>query len=131
MKYISLPFTLLGRGGFSAVLGILLLAFCLLLVCAVLKMLFQVANFAGVNEMKVKATVTKKYVSPEHTKWLGKALVTIPEQEMIEILFDEISMQFAPASWKYERIGENDTIEVKIRRGRLNDQIVISDIGPF
>jgi hypothetical protein len=70
-------------------------------------------------------------VIPGYREWQGKAYVTVPEQNALEIDVENRCLQFSPAPWKYDRVGEGDQIDVAIQRGRIGNEMRILDVGPF
>ncbi|WP_233868805.1 hypothetical protein [Paraburkholderia adhaesiva] len=88
-------------------------------------------NFSGTEQRKRTGKVLRKYSTPEYREWQGKALVTIPEQRMLDISVDGENLSFAPVEWKYERVSEGDEIDVIIKVGRIDRKFQICDIGPF
>lgn len=131
MNILSTPFELIGRGGTSAVSGVLLLAVeCLIVLLAILAVR-RLAMFSGVKEVRITGRVTRKWVIPAHREWQGKAYVTVPAMDTLKIDVQNQSLQFSPVPWKYERVHVGDEIDVTLQRSRFGDEIRIRDIGPF
>lgn len=100
----------------------------LLLVIASLR---RLSLFSGTKQQRVKACVTRKWMIPEHREWQGKAFVTVPAKNALEIVVENHSLHFSPVPWKYDRVREGDDVDVVIQRGRFGNEIRILDIGPF
>jgi hypothetical protein len=131
MNIISTPFELISRGGASAVSGTLFLAVECLMALLLALVIRHLLIFSGTKEVKIAGRVTRKYVIPEHRAWQGKAYVTVPEQNALEIDVENHPIQFSPVPWKYDRVSEGDQIDIVIQRGRIGSEIRILDIGPF
>jgi len=87
--------------------------------------------FAGVEKVIFTGRIARKWVLPEHREWQGKAYVTVPAKNALEVDFENRLLQFFPVAWKYERVSEGDEIDVTVQRGRFGGEIRILDIGPF
>lgn len=131
MSILLSPFELIGRGGASSVSGALLLAAECLIALLFILAVRRLAIFAGAKKERVTGRVMRKWVIPEHREWQGKAYVTVPATNALEIVVENQSMQFSPVPWKYDRVHEGDDVDVALQRGRFGNEIRILDIGPF
>ena len=131
MIIFTLPFEFIGEGGLRAVFGITLLLLLLFLIYAVAMFVFRAMNYLGVDSIKMRATVIRKFSIAEHKEWNGKFRVTVPERKMIEIEVDGVRLSYRPAEWKFERMNERDEIEVLIQEGRIDHHYRVVDVGPL
>ncbi|MFM0519145.1 MULTISPECIES: hypothetical protein [Caballeronia] len=131
MNIIATSFELISRGGSSAVSGTLVLATACLIVLMVVLTVRRLVIFAGVEKVIFTGRIARKWVLPEHREWQGKAYVTVPAKNALEVDFENRLLQFFPVAWKYERVSEGDEIDVTVQRGRFGGEIRILDIGPF
>ncbi len=127
----SLPFEMISHGGSGVASGFLLLAVELLILLVVILAGRRIAMFAGTEKLRVKGRVKRKFVIPKHREWQGKAYVTVPDKDVLEIDVENRPCQYSPAPWKYQRVSEGDDIDVAIQKARFGNQIRILDIGPF
>ena len=111
--------------------GVLLLAAECLLVLLVILAVRRLAIFAGAKKERVTGRIMRKWVIPEHREWQGKAYVTVPAKNTLEIVVESHSLQFSPVPWKYDRVHEGDDVDVALQRGRFGSEIRILDIAPF
>jgi hypothetical protein len=131
MNILSSPIELIGRGGASSVSGALLLAVEFLIALLFILAVRRLAIFSGAKKERVTGRVTRKWVIPEHHEWQGKAYVTVPATNALEIVVENHSLQFSPPPWKYDRVHEGDDVDVTLQRGRFGNEMRILEIGPF
>ena len=131
MNILTEPFYLIGRGGAAAASGVILLVVYLVLFALSLMVIRRMVNLLGAKKLKRTGRVLRKYSIPERREWQGKALVTIPEQRILDISVDGENLSFSPIQWKYDRVIEGEEVEVVVKVGRMDKKFQICDIGPF
>ncbi|MCP3710129.1 hypothetical protein M3I54_24710 [Paraburkholderia sp. CNPSo 3274] len=89
----------------------------------------RMVNLFATRKRRTTGQVLRKYSIAEHREWQGKALVTVPEQRMLDISVDGLS--FSPVQWKFDRVSEGEDIDVVIKVGRVDRKFQIFDVGPF
>lgn len=121
-----LPIDLMHRGIGGGIVACLVFAVYAVILWVVGISIFQMVNYTSVPKQTGTAVVLAKRIIPRHRELQGRALVTVPEYEVLDVQVNGQLLVHRPLPWILERVTAHTDEPVEFVAGRLNGKIRIT-----